>query len=57
MNDARIPKLIYEWELEGERQPMSWKQVKYQIMKDLDITTEKPQDRDRWRTVISGMRN
>ena len=60
MNETRNPKIVYEWELEGRRprgQPMSWEQNIHQAMRNLDITTEDAQYRDRLRTIISGKRN
>ena len=59
-NDTRIPEILYEWERERRRcreQPMFCKPSIHQIIRNLDIRTEDAQDRDRWRTIISGRKN
>ena len=46
-------------ELERRRrrgQPISWKQNIHQTVRNLDVATEAPQDRDRWRATICGKR-
>ena len=51
MNDSRIPKIVYEWELEGKihrgQLLMYWEQGTHPIMRNLDIRTRDAQDRDR----------